>query len=128
MTPPRERREGKVVENPRRLALAAMRDMKRVLLETVRAWDIPATITERRAPTRHIRIDRQWAREGYTYADVEYEVESWTTRDRRSDECPENSPEQWLLLWHTAINLRDSADRLAAYCKQEHARVTEEQP
>jgi hypothetical protein len=123
VTPPKARRGGAVAGNPRRLALRLMRDMKRVLLETVRTWDVSPTVTDRGTPTRRTRVDRRWTPDGYVHEDVEYEVESWTTRDRRPDECPENSPEQWLLLWHTATNLRDSADRLAAFCQQEHMRT-----
>lgn len=85
--------------DPRRLALKLMRDMKRVLLELVRTWDVSVTVIEH-APGR-VRLERL----------------------RRFDECPESDPEEWLALWRSAIHLRDSADRLAVFCRQEHDKI-----
>lgn len=129
MTPPRHRMGVRVSDaDPRHLALKLMREMKRVLLELVRTWDVPATVTEQGAPERRTRAEQQWVQGEVQRVKVEYGAQSHTTRARRPDECPENSPEEWLALWRSATYLRDSADRLAAFCKLEHDRAAGDQP
>lgn len=113
----------------RRLALKLMRDMKRVLLELVRAWDVPATVVESDHLELRTRTEQHWETGvGRVERQVEYHHRVHIERARRPDECPENSPEEWLALWRSAIHLRDSADRLAAFCKQEHDKIAGEQP
>lgn len=125
MTPPRYRMGVKVSDtDPRHLALKLMRDMKRVLLELVRTWDVPSTVVESDGLELRTRTEQHWEPGvGLVERQIEYHHRVYVDRARRPDECPENDPEEWLALWRSAIHLCDSADRLAAFCKQEHDRT-----
>jgi hypothetical protein len=124
MTPPKERREGRaVVENPRRLVLVAMRDMKRVLADLVRIWDVPRVVREPGEPQIRVTVDQIYQPGvGMLKIEREYIHHPVNERIRLHVEYPENDPDQWLLLWQAAINMRDSADRLAVFCKDGFAR------